>query len=134
VIDSDEAPKPVGPYSHAVESGGFVFLSGQIGLDPATGRLVSGDVRAQADAALRNLSSVLRAAGVGWESVVKVTIYLKDIDDFAAVNDVYGRHFSSWKPARTTIGGLELPKGALVELDAVARVRGWDTRDSPQRR
>lgn len=123
-INSDDAPKPVGPYSHAVVSGGFVFLSGQIGLDPATGKLVSDEVRAQADAALRNLSSVLRSAGIGIESVVKVCIYLKDIDDFASVNEVYGRYFSSWKPARTTVGGLELPKGALVEIDAVARADG----------
>lgn len=122
VVSSDSAPKPIGPYSQAVESGGFLFLSGQIGIDSATGDLVSGGVTSQAEAALRNLSSVLEAAGVNVADVVKVSIYLKDIGDFPAVNDVYGRFFSSWKPARTTLGGVQLPKDALVEIDAVARL------------
>lgn len=121
IINSDEAPKPVGPYSQAVESDGLLFLSGQIGLDPGTGQLVSGDAGPQAEAALRNLSAVLRAAGARVEDIVRVGIYLKNIDDFVEVNRVYSEFFSSWKPARTTVGGLELPRGALVEIDAVAR-------------
>lgn len=122
-VFTEEAPRPIGPYSQAVESGGLLFLSGQIGVDPGTGQLVQGDVGAQAEAALKNLSAVLRAAGATLEDVLRVGIHLKDVGDFPKVNEVYGRFFSSWRPARTTVGGLELPKGALVEIDAVARVR-----------
>ncbi len=122
VVFSDSAPRPIGPYSHAIASGGFLFLSGQIGVDPATGGLVSGGVASQAEVALRNLSSVLEAGGAGIEDVVKVSIFLRDIRDFPAVNEVYGRFFSTWMPARTTIGGVQLPKDALVEIDAVARL------------
>lgn len=123
MISSTEAPKPVGPYSQAVESGGLIFLSGQIGLEAGATELVSGDVADQARTALKNLSSVLRAAGVGLEDVVRVGVYLRDMRDFAKFNEVYGEFFSSWAPARTTVGGVELPKGALVEVDAVARAR-----------
>lgn len=121
VISSSSAPQPIGPYSQAVESEGYLFLSGQIGTDPATGSLVTGGAAAQADAALANMFSVLQAAGAGPEDVVKVTVFLKNIEDFPSVNEVYGRHFSSWRPARTTIGGVRLPKDALVEIDAVAQ-------------
>lgn len=121
-ISAEGAPLPVGPYSHAVVSDGLLFLSGQLGIDPRTGSLVEGDAAAQADAALRNLGVILRAAGARPEHVVKVSVYLRDIGDFPAVNEVYARFFSPWKPARTTVGGLQLPKGALVEIDAVARV------------
>ncbi|HIJ17715.1 MAG TPA: hypothetical protein HA364_08075 [Thermoplasmata archaeon] len=121
-VSSDSAPKPIGPYSQAIESGGFLFLSGQIGIDYATGGLVSGGVTPQTEVVLRNLASVLEAAGASVADVVKVSIYLRDIRDFPAVNEVYGRFFSSWKPARTTLGGVQLPKDALVEIDAVARL------------
>jgi 2-iminobutanoate/2-iminopropanoate deaminase len=107
----------------AVESDGLLFLSGQLGIDPRTGELVPGGAASQAEAVLRNICAVLEAAGAGLEDVVKVSVFLRDISDFPEVNEVYGRHFSSWRPARTTIGGLQLPKDALVEIDAVARVR-----------
>lgn len=123
IVSTADAPRPVGPYSQAVESGGFLFLSGQIGLDPGSGQLVPGGASEQARAALTNLAAILKAAGGRTEDVVRVGVYLKDIGDFAKVNEVYGEFFPSWKPARTTIGGLELPKGALVEIDAVARTR-----------
>lgn len=122
VVSSDSAPSPVGPYSQAVDSDGLLFLSGQVGIDPKTGVLVQGGVASQMEAALRNLSAVLEAAGAGLEDVVKTSIYLSSMADFAAVNEVYGRFFSSWRPARTTVGGAQLPKGALVEIDAVARL------------
>lgn len=121
-VSAEEAPRPVGPYSQAVVCDGLLFVSGQLGVDPRLGSVVEGGAAAQADAALRNIGSILKAAGAGPEDVVKVSVYLRDIDDFPAVNEVYARFFSSWKPARTTVGGLQLPKGALVEIDAVARV------------
>lgn len=130
VVESVDAPKPVGPYSQAVESDGLLFLSGQIGLDHRTGQLVSDEVGAQAEAVLGNISAVLKAAGLSLEDVVKVGVYLRNIDDFPKVNEVYGKFFTRWKPARTTIGGVDIPKGALVEMDAVARVR----RPPPQAR
>lgn len=119
-VFSGSAPRPIGPYSQAVRAGGFLFMSGQLGVDPGTGAVVEGGAAEQAEAALRNISAVLEAAGAGIGDVVKVSIYLRDIADFPAVNAVYARHFSSWKPARTTVGGLMLPKGALVEVDAIA--------------
>jgi len=122
VVRSDSAPEPVGPYSQAIEHDGFLFVSGQLGIDNVTGALASGGVAPQTEAALRNLSAVLKAAGAGPEDVVKVSIFLKSMADFPLVNGVYGRFFSSWKPARTTVGGLQLPKDALVEIDAVARI------------
>jgi len=122
MVLSERAPEPVGPYSQAVESEGLVYISGQIGLDPETGNLVQGGAAGQAEMAVRNLISVLGAAGAGLEDVVRIGLYLSNIDDFAAVNEIYSKFFSSWKPARTTLGGLKLPKGALVEIDAVARV------------
>jgi len=122
IVFSDSAPRPIGPYSHAIESGGFLFLSGQIGVDPVTGGLVSGGVASQTEVALRNLSSILEAGGARLTDVVKVSIYLRDIRDFPVVNEVYGRFFSTWLPARTTLGGVQLPKDALVEIDAVAKL------------
>ncbi|MEW5747259.1 MAG: Rid family detoxifying hydrolase [Candidatus Thermoplasmatota archaeon] len=121
-VSSEEAPRPVGPYSQAVVCDGLLFISGQLGMDPRSGSVVEGGAAAQADAALRNVGAILRAAGAGPEDVVKVSVYLRDMGDFPAVNEVYARFFFSWKPARTTVGGLHLPKGALVEIDAVARI------------
>ncbi len=121
VIQSEGAPKAIGPYSQAVRAGeGFVFLSGQIPLDPATGELVGGDVRAQAERVLENLGAVLRAGGLGFEHVVRTTIYLTDLADFAAVNEVYGRRFPAAPPARATVQVAALPRGARVEIDAIA--------------
>lgn len=121
ILHTDEAPKAIGPYSQAVRTGeGTVFLSGQIPLDPATGELVAGDVRAQTERVMENLAAVLRAAGLGFEAVVKTTIYLVDLADFAAVNEVYGRRFPHAPPARATVQVAALPRGARVEIDAIA--------------
>jgi len=114
------APAAIGAYSQAVVCGGLVFCSGQIGLDPQTGELVPGGVAAEADRVLANLSAVLRAAGSDFDAVTKVTIYLTDMADFAAVNDIYARRLGDARPARATVGVAALPKGARVEIDAIA--------------
>ena len=119
-IQTNGAPVPVGPYSQAIVAGDLVFCSGQVGLDPATGELVDG-LEAQAERALRNLSAVLDAAGVSWADVVKTTIFLADIGDFAAVNAIYAKVMPDPPPARSTVGVSGLPKGALVEVEAIAR-------------
>jgi 2-iminobutanoate/2-iminopropanoate deaminase len=124
VIATDGAPQAIGPYSQAIGWGGLVFCSGQIALDPATGLLVGdGDVKAEAARVLANLTAVLTAAGASLESVVKTTIYLVDMGDFAAVNEVYGTVFRTAPPARATVAVAGLPKGARVEIDAVAFTR-----------
>jgi 2-iminobutanoate/2-iminopropanoate deaminase len=119
-ITSERAPAPIGPYSQAVRSGSLVFCSGQIALDPKTGEIVAGDVRAQAEQVMRNLGAVLEAAGCGFADVVKTTIFLADMSDFAAVNDVYGRAFAESKPARSTVAVAGLPRNVRVEIDAIA--------------
>jgi 2-iminobutanoate/2-iminopropanoate deaminase len=122
-ISTNDAPKAIGPYSQGViASGGrMLFCSGQIPLDPASGEMVgAGDVRAQAERVMRNLGAVLAAAGASWASVVKTTIFLADLQDFAAVNDVYGRYFPESPPARATVQAAGLPRGALVEIEAIA--------------
>jgi 2-iminobutanoate/2-iminopropanoate deaminase len=121
VIFTPDAPAPIGPYSQAILSGSELFCSGQIALDAATGELVGGDVAAQAERALQNLGSVLRAAGYGFEDVVKTSIFLADMSDFAAVNAVYEKYFGTSKPARSTIAAAGLPKGARVEIDCIAK-------------
>jgi 2-iminobutanoate/2-iminopropanoate deaminase len=119
------APKAIGPYSQAVESSGgrTLWLSGQIALDPATGELVPGDIAAQTERVMQNLGAVLEAAGAGFEDVVRCTIYLADLADFAKVNEVYGRRFPLHPPARATVQVAALPRGARVEIDAVAVLR-----------
>ena len=119
-IQTNGAPAALGPYSQAIRSGDLVFCSGQLGLDPATGELAEG-VEAQAERALRNLQSVLDAAGLGFDDVVKTTIFLADVNDFAAVNAVYAKFMPTPPPARSTIGVAALPKGGLVEIEAIAR-------------
>ena len=119
-ISTGGAPGAIGPYSQAIRSGDMVFCSGQLGLDPVSGELAEG-VEAQAERALRNLASVLDAAGLGFDDVVKTTIFLADIGDFAAVNAVYGRHMPDPPPARSTVQVAALPKGGLVEIEAIAR-------------
>lgn len=121
-VYSPEAPKPIGPYSQAVVAGNIVFCSGQLGLDPVGGELVGGTAAEQAERAILNLKAVLVRAGSELSHVIKVTVYLKDMNDFEEVNEVYGRHFIEMKPARTTVAVSQLPKGALVELDAIAEV------------
>jgi 2-iminobutanoate/2-iminopropanoate deaminase len=119
-IATDRAPTAIGPYSQAVEQGGVVYCSGQIGLDPASGQLVAGGTAAEAERVLPNLQAVLAAAGLGFPNVVKVTIYLVDLADFATVNDIYARFVQVPYPARATVGVAALPRGARVEIDAIA--------------
>ena len=119
-IATDAAPAAIGPYSQAVEQNGVVYCSGQIGLDPASGQLVAGGTVTEAERVLQNLSAVLAAAGLGFEHVVKATIYLVDLADFTTVNEIYGRFVRQPYPARATVGVAALPRGARVEIDAVA--------------
>jgi len=120
-IATNGAPAAIGPYSQAVAIDGLLFCSGQLGLDPASGAIVEGGVEAQAERSLRNLSAVLDAAGLGWADVVKTTIFLADIADFAAVNAVYARFMPEPPPARSTVQVAALPKAGLVEIEAIAR-------------
>ncbi len=124
IVESPNAPRAIGPYSQAVEARGArtLWLSGQIPLDPATGELVPGDVAAQTARVMENLRAVLAAGGAGFEHVVRCTIYLADLADFAQVNEVYGRWFPKDPPARATVQVAALPRGARVEIDAVAVV------------
>jgi 2-iminobutanoate/2-iminopropanoate deaminase len=121
VIQTSDAPPAVGPYSQAIMAQGrYVFVSGQIGLDPATGSMVVGGISEQAEQALRNVRAVLSASGASLSDVVKVTVLLQDVGDFAALNTVYARFFVDEPPARATFGGLQLPLGALVEIECIA--------------
>ena len=119
-IQTSSAPAALGPYSQAIASGDLVFCSGQLGLDPISGELASG-IEAQAERSLRNLEAVLDSAGLAFGDVVKTTIFLVDVNDFAAVNAVYGRLVTDPPPARSTVGVAALPKGALVEIEMIAR-------------
>ncbi len=119
-VSTAHAPGAIGPYSQAVKAGSMVFLSGQIPLDPATGQMVDGDVAAQAERVMQNLGAVLEAAGCGWNDVVRTTIYLVDLSAFATVNGVYGKYLQTPFPARATVQVAALPRGALVEIDAIA--------------
>ncbi len=120
VISTENAPGAIGPYSQAIKAGGMVFCSGQIPIDPATGEFVSDDVAEQTEQVFRNLTAVLEAAGTGLENVVKTTVFLADMNDFAAMNEVYGRYFTSNKPARATVQAARLPKDAKVEIECIA--------------
>ena len=119
-IRSDKAPAPIGPYSQAIRANDHLFVSGMIALDPQSGELVGSDAAAQADRALQNLGAVLEAGGLGFADVVKTTVFLIDMNDFAAVNAVYAKYFDANKPARSTVAVAGLPKGARVEIDAIA--------------
>jgi 2-iminobutanoate/2-iminopropanoate deaminase len=121
-VHTDRAPAAIGPYSQGVIAGGFLFTAGQIALDPATGQIVQGDVVAQTERVMQNLSAVLREASTSWDRVVKTTIFLQDMADFAKVNEVYGRAVGSARPARSTVQVAGLPRGVLVEIDAVVAV------------
>jgi 2-iminobutanoate/2-iminopropanoate deaminase len=120
VVSTKDAPQAIGPYSQAIKANGFVFTSGQIAIDPATQQVVAGDVAAQTDRVLRNLSEILEAAGSGLGKVVRSTVFLKSMNDFASMNQVYGQYFSSDAPARTTVEVTRLPKDVLVEIDVIA--------------
>lgn len=122
IVRTDEAPAPVGPYSQGVVLDGWIWTSGQVALDPATGKIVGQDAAAQADRALSNIEAILKAGGSGLGQVVRATVYLTNMDDFAAVNAVYARYFPSAFPARSCVEVSRLPLGALVEIDVIARV------------
>ena len=121
-IQTKDAPSAIGPYSQGVVAGGFLFTAGQIALDPATGEVVAGDAAAQATRVLQNLTAVLAAAGASWNDVVKTTVFLQDMNDFARVNEVYSAALGSARPARTTVAVAGLPRGVRVEIDAVAKI------------
>ena len=120
VVATKEAPQAIGPYSQAIKAGGFVFSSGQIAIDPATGNVINGDVAAQTERVMKNLAAVLAAAGSSLNKVVKTTVFLKSMGDFATMNEVYGRHFGNHRPARSTVEVARLPKDVLVEIDVIA--------------
>ena len=122
-VHTDQAPKAIGPYAQAVVSDGWVFCSGQIPLDPDTMQQVGGDVAAQTEQVLTNLRHVLEEAGAGMDSVVKTTVFLADMNDFAAMNEVYARHFGTHRPARAAVQAAALPKGVDVEIECVARTK-----------
>ena len=122
VLTTDKAPAAIGPYSQAVKCGNILYCSGQIPLDPATGELVTGNIILQAERVMNNIAAVLFAAGIGFDDVIKTTIYLVDMADFAAVNDVYGNCFPNHKPARSTVAVKSLPRGALLEIEVIANL------------
>jgi 2-iminobutanoate/2-iminopropanoate deaminase len=120
VISTKEAPQAIGPYSQAIRTDQFVFVSGQVAIDPSTQQVLGGDVAAQTDRVLKNLSAILHAAGSSLEKVVRSTVFLKSMGDFAAMNEVYGRYFKANPPARSTVEVARLPKDVLVEIDVIA--------------
>ncbi len=120
VVATEQAPKALGPYSQAIHTGDFIFCAGQAGLDPATGKLVEGGVRAETRQVLRNLSAILESAGSSLSRVVKTTVFLTNLDDFKAMNEVYGEFFPEAAPARSTVQVSRLPAGACVEIEAIA--------------
>ena len=122
IVETESAPRAIGPYSQAIVAGGFVFASGQIPLDPQTGEFVAGGVREQTEQVMRNLAAVLEAAGSSFAAVVKTTVYLADMNDFAVMNEVYGRYFQTEPPARATVQAARLPRDARVEIDLIAQV------------
>jgi 2-iminobutanoate/2-iminopropanoate deaminase len=120
IISTENAPGAIGPYSQAVKTGSLVFVSGQIPIDPATGEFVPGEVAEQTEQVLKNLSAVLEAAGSGLNNVVKTTVFLADMNDFAAMNEIYAKYFSENKPARATVEAARLPRDARVEIECIA--------------
>ena len=122
VVLTDRGPKPIGPYSQAVRVNGFLFVSGQVALDPKTGQMSTGDVREQTERALENVKGIVEAAGSKMPHVVKTTVFLKNMNDFTAMNEVYARYFTAAPPARSTVEVARLPKDALVEIEVVAAI------------
>ena len=120
VVLTDKGPKPIGPYSQAIKAGGFLFASGQVALDPHSNEFLPGDVRQQTERVLENIKGILEAGGVNLHHVVKTTVFLQDMNDFAAMNEVYGKYFTAAPPARSTVQVARLPKDALVEIEVVA--------------
>lgn len=123
-IKTDQAPAAIGPYSQAIVASGFLFTAGQIAIDPATGQVVAGDAKAQTERVLTNLAAVLAAAGCSWRHVVKTTVFLQDMNDFPAVNEIYGRVLGDARPARSTVQVSALPRAVLVEIEAIAELPG----------
>src|ERR1700693_2184742 len=123
IIATDRAPRAIGPYSQAVRAGNLVFASGQIPIDPATGKFVPGGIAEQTEQVLRNLTAVFEAAGLGMDQVIKTTVFLADMDDFTAMNEVYGRFFGVAPPARATVQAARLPRDARVEIEAIAVIQ-----------
>jgi 2-iminobutanoate/2-iminopropanoate deaminase len=119
-VSTDSAPKAIGPYSQAVRAGGLLFVSGQVPIDPATGHLVEGDIAVQSHRVFRNIGEILTAAGASFDQVVRTTVFLADMNDFAAMNEVYGTYFSAPAPARATVQVARLPRDAKVEIDVIA--------------
>ncbi len=122
IVHSDNAPAAIGPYSQGVVANGFLFTAGQIALDPATGQVVPGDVKAQTERVMTNLGAVLSTVNAGWKDVVKTTVFLHDMNDFPAFNDVYGRTLGDARPARSTVQVAALPRGVLVEVEAIVAI------------
>jgi len=120
VVTTDRGPKPIGPYSQAVQCNGFIYLSGQVSLDPKTGEMKGGDIREQTQQVLENIKAILEAAGANMHHVVKTTVFLKDMNDFAGMNEVYAKYLVSAPPARSTVQVSRLPKDALVEIEVIA--------------
>jgi len=120
VVLTEHGPKPIGPYSQAIRVNGFLYVSGQVALDPKTGEFGGGDIRQQTERVLENAKAIVEAAGTKMAHVVKTTVFLKDMNDFAAMNEVYARHFTSAPPARSTVQVARLPKDALVEIEVIA--------------
>jgi 2-iminobutanoate/2-iminopropanoate deaminase len=120
IVLTDKGPKPIGPYSQAVKSNGFLFASGQVALDPRSNEFIGGDIRQQTERALENIKAVVEAAGANLHHVVKTTVFLKDMNDFAAMNEAYGKYFTAAPPARSTVQVARLPKDALVEIEVIA--------------
>ena len=121
-VQTDQAPAAIGPYSQGIVANGFLFTAGQIAIDPATSQVVSGDVRAQTERVMSNLAAVLATVGASWKHVVKTTVFLHDMNDFPIVNEVYGKALGDARPARSTVQVSALPRGVLVEIEAVAAV------------
>ena len=120
VIRTQDAPQAIGPYSQAIRANGFVFVSGQVAVDPSNQQVIAGDIAAQTDRVLKNLSAILKAAGTDLKKVVRATVFLKNMNDFAAMNEVFGKYFTVVPPARSTVEVTRLPKDVLVEIDVIA--------------
>ncbi|HEY4815989.1 MAG TPA: RidA family protein [Candidatus Acidoferrum sp.] len=120
VVITDRGPKPIGPYSQAIKANGFIYLSGQVALDPQSGEMVGSDIRQQTERVFENIKGILEAAGANLHHVVKATVFLKDMNDFPAMNEVYARYFTTAAPARSTVQVSRLPKDALVEIEVIA--------------
>jgi 2-iminobutanoate/2-iminopropanoate deaminase len=122
VVATKDAPQAIGPYSQAIKVGGFLFTSGQIAIDPATSQVIEGDIAAQTERVMKNLAAILKAGGLSLQRVVKTTVFLKSMGDFATMNEIYGKHFGEHRPARSTVEVARLPKDVLVEIEVIAEL------------